>query len=218
MFMPEASAARARLVEAEGGTVELVPGGMPEAAECARRFAEKNPGYVYTAQFTSVLNVEVHRCDTALEIFAELGGSFGTIWVVAGSGTGGTLAGVSRGLADLGIEARPVCPVPVDRADAFSARVPGVAPRASTFLDWDRTETVRIDEEAAIERCRSLIRDTGLDCGPSGGMNLLAAEYVAQCRARPGDGVVTFLPERRDAYDFLSDVALGIGPARRSVA
>jgi cysteine synthase A len=215
MFMPESYRSRAAMVESEGGTVELVPGGMAEATEQARLFAQANPGYIYTAQFDSPINVERHRLETAHEILADLPGRYRRIWVVAGSGTGGTLVGVTRGLADLGIDVGRVCAVPVDRKGAFSTRIAGVADRASRFIDWDEIETVLIDDEAALARCRALIREQGLNCGPSSGLNVLAAEYVALCRARSEDCVVTFLPDRRENYDFLSDEQLGIDTHRR---
>jgi len=64
----------------------------------AREFAEKTPNAVWTDQFDNTANADAHYRTTGPEIWAQTGGKVDAF--VCSTGTGGTLAGVSRHLRE----------------------------------------------------------------------------------------------------------------------
>jgi cysteine synthase len=64
-----------------------------------RDYARATPGAVWTDQFDNAANAEAHYRSTGPEIWAQTGGSVDAF--VAGTGTGGTLAGVGRYLKEV---------------------------------------------------------------------------------------------------------------------
>src|SRR6267154_4501429 len=91
---------RRKLMRFLGAKVVIPPGpargtGMVKKAE---ELAEKN-GWFLTRQFTNEANADFHSRTTAQEILRDFEGDRLDFWVT-GFGTGGTLKGVSRVLAD----------------------------------------------------------------------------------------------------------------------
>ena len=91
---------RRKLMRFLGAKVVITPGpargtGMVKKAE---ELAEKN-GWFLTRQFTNEANADMHSRTTAQEILRDFEGDRLDFWVT-GFGTGGTLKGVSRVLAE----------------------------------------------------------------------------------------------------------------------
>ncbi len=64
----------------------------------AREFAEKTPNAVWTDQFDNTANADAHYHTTGPEIWAQTEGKIDAF--ICSTGTGGTLAGVSRFLRE----------------------------------------------------------------------------------------------------------------------
>lgn len=64
----------------------------------AREFAEKTPNAVWTDQFDNTANADAHYRTTGPEIWAQTDGKVDSF--ICSTGTGGTLAGVSRFLRE----------------------------------------------------------------------------------------------------------------------
>lgn len=70
----------------------------------ARRLGSR-PGCIFGNQFETLANYRAHLATTGPEIWRQCGGRLDAF--VMGAGTGGTIAGVSRALADLGVARTP---------------------------------------------------------------------------------------------------------------
>lgn len=144
-----------------------------------------DPSAVWTDQYHSPANPDVHYRWTAPELVGDLNGRLGAAAVAVS--TGGTLAGVSRYLR----EQQPG--IQVIAVDAVGSAATGgdPAPRPfklagfgsgmrSSFLvpaDWDRH--VRIGDLDGARACRILRERTGLALGGSGGAAVLGAVVAA---------------------------------------
>src|SRR6185369_17668621 len=84
------------LLKAYGAEVILTPGpeGMPGAIKKAEELAATDARYFIPQQFDNPANPAVHRATTAEEIWRDTDGKVDML--VAGSGTGGTLTGISQ--------------------------------------------------------------------------------------------------------------------------
>ncbi|MGX7674582.1 pyridoxal-phosphate dependent enzyme [Plantactinospora sp. DSM 117369] len=140
---------------------------------------------VWTDQYHSPANPDVHYRWTAPELVGDLGGGLDAAAVAVS--TGGTLAGVSRYLREQHPGTRVIA------VDAVGSAATGgdPAPRPfklagfgsgvrSSFLapaDWDRR--VRVDDLDGAQACRVLRERTGLALGGSGGAAVLGAVVAA---------------------------------------
>src|SRR5215467_10104313 len=101
LTLPEGmSRERAKLLRAYGAEVRETPslGGMTEAVELAEEIREQRKGFM-PQQFSNPANPDVHRRTTAEEIWRDAdGANLGAF--VSGVGTGGTITGVGRMLAE----------------------------------------------------------------------------------------------------------------------
>lgn len=212
-FIPDtATNERALMIQAYGGKVHRVAGGMPEVIAVAARFAGETGAFA-ARQFENPDNAEAHRWHTAAEILAQLPG-LAIDAVVSGVGTGGTLVGLHGGLCDGGHDPIPVAAMPVGPLDGgnaeccsmcFSKAVPGVIECCSVIYQrWKETgaaaklREVVVGEDECMEVTRRLWA-MGHPAGPSSGLNLAAALATAR-ELGPGAVVVTVFPDRMERY------------------
>ncbi|MFD7080205.1 cysteine synthase family protein [Streptomyces sp. NPDC059918] len=179
------------LMEANGAeviVVERVPGRNPVAERLAtvRRLLQERPGAVWTDQYSSPANPDVHYDWTAPELVSGLGNTPPDA-VVAAVSTGGTLAGLSRYFREHHPDTRMVA---VDAAGSVATggrleprpfKIPGFGSgRPSAFLgpaQWD--VHVLLDDLAAARACRLLRAATELALGGSAGAAVLGAVIAA---------------------------------------
>ena len=213
-FIPSsATNERSLMIEAYGGRVIRVKGGMKRVlAEAARAAAEN--GWFATRQFENPDNTEAHRLFTGPEILSQIdGGSVDA--VVSGVGTGGSLRGLWEAFHEAGCQvaahaAIPCCGGIFDQnaeccSLAFSSDVPGVADCLSTiYQEWrdgphgGMVREWSIDDRECLDLTRRLW-SLGFPVGPSSGLNLAAARRVR--RELGGDArVVTVFPDRMERY------------------
>jgi cysteine synthase A len=213
-FIPEsATNERSLMIQAYGGEVRRVGGGMGEVLTAAESAAERN-GWFHTRQFSNPDNVEAHRLWTGPEILSQIPGACVDL-VVSGVGTGGTLQGLFEAFDSAGCAVTPVAAIPRENevfggnieccSFKFSSDVPGVVDGVSRlFHDWSASESaaglmrVEVGDCQCLELTRQLW-SLGFPVGPSSGLNLGAAMEVA--RSAPKDArIVTVFPDRMERY------------------
>jgi len=183
--------AELRMIASDGGKV--TPALFERfRAEIAKLTAE--PDTFWTDQF--------HNTD-ALNGYADIGRELyeqadGRIDVFCGAvGTGGMLAGVARALREAGSRARIVALEPTEspamtQGRGGAHRVEGIGtgsiPPHVAARPYD--EARAIDEPAARDMARRLVRDEGLLVGTSSGLNVAAAVQLAR-ELGPGKVVAT---------------------------
>ncbi|MGB9964432.1 cysteine synthase A [Halobacterium hubeiense] len=197
---------RRALLRALGADLELTPAdeGMGGANERAAELADEREDAILAQQFENPANARAHRRTTGPEIYEGTGGAVDA--VVAGVGTGGTVTGVGRYLAeDEGADVTMVAVEPAasptlsERSDA-SHDIQGIGPGfVPDVLDTAIVDEVRgVGDEEAKEAARRVGREEGLLVGVSAGAAVAAgAEYA---REHPDETVVAVLPDGGERY------------------
>ncbi|MUV60128.1 PLP-dependent cysteine synthase family protein, partial [Halobacterium sp. CBA1126] len=197
---------RRALLRALGADLELTPAdeGMGGANERAAELADEREDAILAQQFENPANARAHRRTTGPEIYEGTGGAVDA--VVAGVGTGGTVTGVGRYLAeDEGADVTMVAVEPAasptlsERSDA-SHDIQGIGPGfVPDVLDTAVVDEVRgVGDEEAKEAARRVGREEGLLVGVSAGAAVAAgAEYA---REHPDETVVAVLPDGGERY------------------
>ena len=207
LTLPEGmSRERAKLLRAYGAEVRETPslGGMNEAVALAEEIREQRKGFM-PMQFANPANPDAHQRTTAEEIWRDSDGEVGAF--VAGVGTGGTITGVGRMLAERAPEALVVAiepasspvlsggpPGPHKIQGIGAGFVPAVLDRA--VLD----EVLPVSDEDALETARLLGRREGILAGISSGANVWAALQVAARPEMAGRRVVTIVCDSGERY------------------
>jgi cysteine synthase A len=235
IYMPDnQSQEKVTLLETLGAEVRQVPA-VPyrdpmNYQKQAGRCAESLPGAVWANQFDNVANRQAHYEGTGPEIWAQTDGRLDAF--VAATGTGGTLAGVSRYLKERRSEVRIVLADPMGSAlydwvktgEPRMSQGPSItegignsrvtANLAGTEID----DAVQVHDQDMVTMVYRQLREEGWFFGSSTGINLCAAVTVAQ-RLGPGHTVVTILCDGGGRYqsrlfnpDFLANKGLAIPP------
>jgi cysteine synthase A len=189
IVMPEGmSAERKRMIEAYGADLILTPGAGTDidlALATMREIVAKDPDrYFFPGEFENPDNPAAQET-SGKEIWEQMDGSVDA--VVAAQGTGGWITGVTRALKahDAGVHAYAVEPAecPLISEERWGTHgVPGIGDGIVPLnLDLSLMEgVVVVETQDALEMARRLAREEGLLCGPSSGMNVVAALKVAQ--------------------------------------
>jgi len=186
----EKSVERRQIMNAYGADLHLIEGDMTDAREVADRL-EAEEGMVQMRQFENPANPRAHYETTGPEIVEQVGDRAVDAFV-AGIGTGGTVAGTGRYLAEtfseadvIGVEPEGNAPVSTGEAghDDFQGMGPGFV---SEILEVDLLDEVRTVDVAAAEwECRRLAREEGIFVGQSSGAMGVVAHDVAREVAVP---------------------------------
>jgi len=188
IVMPEGmSNERKRMIEAYGSRLVLTPGAGTDIdlalAEMRRIVAEDPDAYFFPGEFENPDNPEAQEA-SGHEIWEQIGGRVDA--VVAAQGTGGWITGVTHvlkanapGVVAYAVEPAE-CPL-ISEQRWGTHGVPGIGdgiiPRNLDLAAMDGIVTVSTAE--ALEMARRMAREEGLLCGPSSGMNVVAALKVA---------------------------------------
>jgi cysteine synthase A len=188
IVMPEGmSPERKHMIEAYGATLELTPGAGTDidlALARMRELVAADPDrYFFPAEFENPANPQAQEV-SGREIWAQMDGRVDA--VVAAQGTGGWITGVTRALkanepAVLAYAVEPAeCPL-ISEQRWGRHGVPGIGdgiiPRNLDLAAMDGVVTVSTAD--ALAMARRMAREEGLLCGPSSGMNVVAAQKVA---------------------------------------
>lgn len=178
--------------------------GYETGIEISRRMALEDPRCFLPRQFENPLNAADHEETTALEILEQVPGPLHAF--VTGYGTGGTLAGVGRGLKRRWPGMRLLAMEPAEAA-MLCGEMPcchwiegiagGFIPPLLRSAPLDGEVAVRSAE--ALAMTQRLNREFGLLVGTSSGANVAAALQVARDLG-PNCTVVTLLCDRAERY------------------
>lgn len=208
IVMPEsASMERRGLLRAYGAEVMLTPaaGGMNESIRVAGEIAARTPGAFMPMQFSNPANAEMHRQTTALEIWNDTEGRVDIF--VAGSGTGGTITGVSEilkqkkpGVTSVVVEPEgsPVLSGGSPGKHKIQGIGPGFIPAVLNTSVYD--EIIRVKDGDALTRARELAAREGILAGISSGANCHAALEMAARPANKGKTIVFIVCDTGERY------------------
>jgi cysteine synthase len=169
-----------------------------------RELAAKDPRYFLPRQFENPLNVQDHEAGTGAEILQQMPGPIDAF--VAGYGTGGTLAGVSRALRREHPELRVFVMEPAEAAillgeSPCAHHIEGISdgflPPLMEGVRYDGVIKVRSEE--AMRMAQRLAIEFGLPVGTSSGANIVACLHVAKS-LRQDARIVTLLCDRAERY------------------
>ncbi|KAI9828591.1 MAG: Cysteine synthase 1 [Phylliscum demangeonii] len=217
IYMPNTQAAgKADLLRLLGAEVHAVPAVAYEDADNynhqAQRHAERTPNAVWTDQFDNVANRRAHLETTGPEIWAQTAGGRLDAFTCA-TGTGGTLAGVTRYLK-MASRGRVQCYLadppgsvlhayrqqggrgPVVGGRSGSSITEGIGQGRVTANLQPEMElldgSMRIEDPDTIAMVYRCLHEEGLYLGASSALNVEAARQLA-LKLGPGHTVVTVL-------------------------
>jgi len=188
IVMPQGmSLERKRMIELYGATLELTPGAGSDidlALARMREIVAADPDrYFFPGEFENPANPEAQGA-SGREIWEQMDGRVDA--VVAAQGTGGWITGVTRALKAndervLAFAVEPAeCPL-ISEQRWGRHGIPGIGdgiiPRNLDLAAMDGIVTVSTAD--ALAMARRMAREEGLLCGPSSGMNVVAAKKVA---------------------------------------
>jgi cysteine synthase A len=236
IYMPDnQSQEKVALLETLGAEVRQVPT-VPykdpmNYQKQAGRFAESLAGAVWANQFDNTANRRAHEEGTGPEIWRQTDGTVDAF--VAATGTGGTLAGVSRYLKGERPDVRIVLADPmgsalyawVETGEATMSKGPSITEGignsrvtdnlAGTAID----DAVQVGDQQMVDMVYRQMRDEGWFFGSSTGINLCAAVAVAR-QLGPGHTIVTVLCDGGGRYqsrlfnpEFLAEKGLTVPQA-----
>jgi cysteine synthase A len=198
---------RRMIIKAYGAELVLTSaaGGMPEAIETARAIAARQPESFIPMQFSNPANAEMHRKTTALEIWNDTGGQVDIF--VAGSGTGGTITGVSEVLKEKNpllksIVVEPLSSPVLSEGKPGKHKIqgigPGFIPDVLNTKIYD--EIFLVSDEDAFRTARLLTQMEGIFSGISSGANCHAALEVSRRKENKGKTVVFIVCDTGERY------------------
>ena len=146
------------------------------AIDLAKRMADDDSSYFLTSQFDNADNPLAHYETTGPEILRDLPEVDAFI---AGTGTGGTLAGVGRYLKERRPEAKVICvePKPGELIEGLHCLV-GFSP--GVFDEAVVDEHIVVAADDAFAATREITRSEGIFAGVSCGAVLCAARALAE--------------------------------------
>ncbi len=208
IVMPDTvSVERRMIVNAYGGEVILTPGkeGMKGAIAKAEEIQQNTPGSFIPMQFNNPANPEMHRRTTAKEIWEDTDGKVDIF--VAGSGTGGTITGVSEVIRAKKPSFYSVVVEP-DDSPVLSGGAPGphkiqgigpgFVPKVLNTSSYD--EIIQVSGVDSFETARKLASLEGIFCGMSAGANVFAALQLARRPENKGKMIVTIICDTGERY------------------
>ena len=163
---------------------------------------QSEPNAIWLNQYANIANKNVHAEQTANEIARE----FDKVdWVFVGTGTTGTLAGISKRLRH---EFPTIKVIAVEPAGSvIFGGAPGkrnipcigasVRPKLADFANPDKV--VAVSEEKTVEACLSFVQDYHLLVGGSTGTVLAAVQELVS-EFTPGDTIVAISPDLGENY------------------
>ncbi len=177
----------------------------------ARRLVEETPNATYAGQFDNTANREAHYRTTGPELWAETDGQLDAF--VAATGTGGTLAGVSRYMKEQSEGVQIVLNDPpgsalynwVKEGELKSLGGGSITEGIGTSRVTSNLEGTVIDDavmpsdQEAVAWMYRLLDQEGLFLGGSSGLNVAACVEVAR-RLGPGHTIATILCDSGARY------------------
>jgi len=183
--------------------IEVPDGKFDDAIALRDKMAEEN-GYFNPNQFHNPLNIQAHYEGTGVEILHQHTEKIAAF--LDGTGTGGTLMGISRLLKMYHPWMKVVAVEPAE-SPVMSGGQPGIhgiqgIGDGSKFMVnlKEVDEIIIISTEEAKERARRLAKEQGLFVGISSGANILASERLLEKYPDIEGNIITILCDRGERY------------------
>jgi cysteine synthase A len=208
LTMPETfSIERRKLLAAYGAELVLTPGteGMKGAIRKAEELAAQIPNSFLPQQFKNPANPEIHRKTTAEEIWEDTDGKVDIL--ISGTGTGGTITGVTEVIKQRKPEFKAYAVEPYDSPVLSGGQPgphkiqgigPGFVPDVLNLKVVD--EIIKVKNEDAFVTARLLAKKEGLLVGISSGAAAFAALQIAKRPENKGKMIVAVLPDTGERY------------------
>ena len=182
------SSEKEQILIALGARVVRTPAGVPiespdSIISVARRLREEIPGSWILDQYTNPENPGAHEFETAEEIWHQTQGKVDV--VISGTGTGGTVTGIAKGLKKHDPDVFVVGVDPVGSVLASPAvlnetkgeyKVEGIGYNfVPEVLDQSAPNLwIKTSDQDSFQFSRRLVREEGLLCGGSAGATIAA--------------------------------------------
>jgi cysteine synthase A len=183
--------------------IEVPDGKFDDAISLRDKMAEEN-GYFNPNQFHNPLNIQAHYEGTGVEIIHQHTEKIAAF--VDGTGTGGTIMGISRLLKMYHPFMKVVAVEPAE-SPVMSGGQPGIhgiqgIGDGSKFMVnlKEIDDIIIISTEEAKERARRLAKEQGLFVGISSGANILASERLLEKYPDMEGNIITILCDRGERY------------------
>ncbi len=208
LTMPETfSIERRKLLKFFGAELVLTEGskGMQGAVDKAEEIAGSTPNAFMPQQFNNPANPEIHKKTTAEEIWRDSEGKVDIL--VSGTGTGGSLTGITEvmkarvpGFKTIAVE--PVDSPVLSGGKAGPHKIQGIGPNfIPKILRVDLIdEIIQVKHEDAGAMSRKLARVEGILVGISSGANVWAAIEAAKRPENKGKTIVTIACDTGERY------------------
>ena len=208
IVMPsDMSVERKKMMEFFGAELHEVGEGDFDEAIAYKEYLADIRGYIELNQFDNDLNIECHRKTTFKEIndSYELADKHISAYVL-GTGTGGTLMGIAKGVQEWDMAPTKIVAVEPSESPVMSGGekglhgIQGIGDGSKFLVDLDKVdEIITISTEEAKQRSLRLAKENGLFVGISAGANVLASEQWIE-KNNPDGVVVTILCDRGERY------------------
>jgi len=207
LCVPEGySLEKMKVMEALGGTIELIPkeAGMAGAIARAHELAAEIKNSFVPQQFENPSNPNYHEQTTAQEIIAQMQGRIDAICI--GAGTAGTFTGIARAVKNH--DPRVHCVLVEPEGSIFGGGAPGQHKvegiGQSQFIPGNldhsvADEVMMITDKEAFATVRELARTEGILGGGSSGAAAAAARKLA-ARLGADKRIVTLFPDGAERY------------------
>ena len=207
LVMPESmSLERRKLMEIYGAEFELTPRekGMKGAIARATELVAETPNAWSPRQFENVVNIEIHKTTTALEILADF--PEGLDYIITGVGTGGHITGIAEVLKEKFPNLKVIAVEP-ELSPVLSGGTPSPHPLqgiGAGFIPENYhaaaiDEIIQVSKEEAYEFTRAIAKKEGILVGVSSGASLAAVSKKLQ--EIPNDAkVLTFNYDTGERY------------------
>ena len=207
IVMPsDMSIERKKMMEFFGAELHEVGEGDFDGAIAYKEYLADIHGYIELNQFNNPLNIECHLNTTFNEIVNDyLLCEEEVSAFILGTGTGGTLMGLQRGVEENDMDTKIIAVEPMESAVMSGGEkglhgIQGIGDGSKFLVDLDKVdEVITISTEEAKERSLRLAKENGLFVGISAGENILASERWIE-QNNPDGVVVTILCDRGERY------------------
>jgi cysteine synthase A len=195
---------RKQMLRIYGAELIEVPDGKFDDAIALRDKMAKENGYFNPNQFHNPLNIQAHYEGTGVEILHQHTEKIAAF--VDGTGTGGTLMGISRLLKMYHPWMKVVAVEPAESPVMSGGQpgihgIQGIGDGSKFLVNLKEVDDIMIiSTEEAKERARRLAKEQGLFVGISSGANILASERLLEKYPDMEGNIITILCDRGERY------------------